>query len=198
MWDWGFGYDDPIYASPDWSLLDEQPMPEFEAPLDLDTSWLDDPYANWGGGPGGDNTDGSGDWNTGGVSLGNLSGGGSMLGSVAKALGLTDSNGNLNSNALLSLLTSLGMGAGVLNQNSATRDATQQLQNAANQANAKAEELIGGVRPNYQPYMQAGTQALSGLQGMVGNSNLAGKYGSLPNVSPVVGRTLSQLSLPRR
>jgi hypothetical protein len=198
MWDWDFGYDDPIYAEPDWTLLDEQPMPEFDAPLELDTSWLDDPYLDWGGGPGGDNTDGSGDWNTGGVSLGNLSGGGSMLGSVAKALGLTDKNGNINSNALLSLLTSLGMAGGLVNQNSATRDATAQLQEAARAANAKAEELIGGARANYQPYMQAGTQALSGLQGMVGNSNLSGKYGSLPAVSPVMGRTLSQLSIPQR
>lgn len=193
MWDdlFDFGYDDP-----DFSLLAEQPMPEFETSLTLD-DWTPDMIPDFSTieqqptptFPQGLKLD---------PSIINGGNGVDMLGSIAKMFGLTDKNGNINSNALLSLLTSLGMAGGVLNQNSATRDATAQLQEAARAANARAEELIGGARANYQPYMQAGTQALSGLQGMVGNSNLSGKYGSLPAVSPVIGRTLSQLSIPQR
>lgn len=198
-------WDDIDWGDIDWSEIPLMEEPTFDPPLELDTSTLGDPFADWGGGAGGDGTNGSGDWSSGLGGLGSLgaglgSGASSFLTTIGKALGLTNSNGELDQRGLMSLLTMLGMGAGMLNQNGATKDATEQIQNAANAANAKAEELIGGARGNYKPFIDAGTQAISGLQGMVGNSNLGSKYGGsvspqvLAAISPIAAKSMNPMN----
>lgn len=155
-----------------------------------------DPYANWGGGAGGDGTDGSGDAGaSGGMEywdkiLAALSkgaggaGGGNSLESLMRALGLSGNSGQAGS--LLPLLAALMGGGALVNGNNRTSDAAKQIQDAANKANEQGTALIGGARQDFQPYMQAGTNAVGGLSGMVGNNNLADKFGPVaggPNLA---------------
>lgn len=81
----------------------------------------------------------------------------------------------LGNNGLASILPMLlAAGGGLLNRN-ATNDATQQVVQGLNNASDQAKQLIGGAQANYQPYMQAGTTALSKLANM-DNSNIAGQF----------------------
>lgn len=133
-----------------------------------------DPYANWGGGQGGDGTNGSAD-SGGGFNWGNILGGkgGEALSALMKGLGL----GGSQAGSLIPLLSLLAGGGALYNQNRATGQASQQIQDAANKSNDQANALIGGARDAYKPYMEAGTAAIPQLQAMVGNSNLADKFG---------------------
>lgn len=107
-----------------------------------------------------------------GGALGGKDGG--MLAKLLKSAGLTNGAGDMD---LLSLLALLGGLGGTLNQNKASKSAVAELKAAADKSNQFAQDTIGGAQKNYQPYMDAGTAALPQLQAMVGNSNLADKFG---------------------
>lgn len=84
-------------------------------------------------------------------------------------------NSLLGNNPLGMLLPSLlALGGGIMNRN-ATNDATQQVVQGLQNASTQAQNLIGGAQAGYQPYMSAGTTALSKLANM-GNSNIAGMF----------------------
>lgn len=199
MWDWEdfFGGGDPDFSeipqTPPFEMQPADPMgPGFDPGTDPS---MGNPFLPPGGGqengpdtpsgPGGDETGSGGpqfDWSAfkldpqgylskvlsaGGIKPGSGAGG---IGDVLKMLGL--GNGGM-----ASLLPLLLAGGGAFNANNATNKASQQLQDAAKQANQQATDLIGGARSDFQPYMQAGQAALPQLQAMVGNNNMAGLFG---------------------
>lgn len=67
--------------------------------------------------------------------------------------------------------------SGAMNR-SATNDATAQTLAGLNKASDQATQLINGASQGYQPFMQAGTSALSKLSSQA-PSNLAAQFGSL-------------------
>lgn len=98
---------------------------------------------------------------------------------------------------LMSLLGLLGMGAGALNANHATNQASQQLQDAANKANDFATTTIGGARDDFKPYQSAGTDALSGIQALLASQADKPKFTPLKSrqMAPMKGSmTLAQLA----
>lgn len=90
---------------------------------------------------------------------------------------------------LLPLLLSGGLGAwGTSNKNDATEAAAAELKAGAEKANALAMEQIGGARGAFTPYQNAGADAVGQLSGMVGNNNLAGKYGPVGQASDLASK----------
>lgn len=157
-----------------------------------------DPFANWGGGQGGDGTDGSIDsgpsglppWlarilmpnqansggGSGGGGGGDGGGGGSTIAGLIRGLfgGGTGGDG-LGLGGLGSLL---GLGAligGGINSHNSTEDAT----NAMLTANENAQNVIQGQidknAPRFAPWTTAGADAVAQMAAM-GPSSLASKY----------------------
>lgn len=188
--DWGF--DDPIYDTPDFSQIPAADMPTFETPQDL-ASYLGDPYGDWGGGQGGDGSNGSMDWTK---LLGAIGGKGSSssggLGDILKMLGLaTGGNGGLNLGSLLGLLAA---GAGTYNGIKTTKESTQKLEDAANKSNEYAQAQYNKASAKFDPFIQAGTNALSQLAG--GTPTLADKFvskGAQSDLASKFGRSLASM-----
>jgi hypothetical protein len=198
MWDWpedDFSWlmDDDMFAGgvPDFSELPMMDAPTFDAPLEME-SWYGDPYGDWGGGQGGDGTDGSYDF--GGSSVPSWLQ--SALGLGKGGAGLFGKGGGLGADSLLgALLPLLGMGAGAWNANKQTDKATEMLQQAAKDANAFAVEQIGGARDAFKPYQTAGTDSLAGIQALLAGD--AKKYTPIKSkqMAPRKGAmTLAQLA----
>jgi hypothetical protein len=122
--------------------------------------------------------------------------GGFDLTSIAKLLGLTGKDGNVNSGGLLALLSALGIGAGGLMNSNATKTATNQMSQSIDKANTAITGILGNAQNAYAPYQQAGVGALQKLQGM-NYQPLAGKFGPVQAASSYVptsaGRTLNQM-----
>lgn len=169
------------YGDPDWGLIDEMPMPDFGQSPDLDTSILDDPYVNWGGGAGGDGTNGSGDFGggLGGFRIGDV-------GSLLKSLGLAGKDGSLDIGSLLGLVALLGGG---INSGNAIDKASGELKDAANKSNEFGQAQYDKAQGRFEPFIAAGTGALAQLQQPMTpladkfksqgvSSNLAGKFGN--------------------
>lgn len=93
-----------------------------------------------------------------GGSKGGSSGGG--LGDILKMFGLGGAGGS----DLSSLLPLLMLAAGTINSSGASKEASQQLQAAAKEANTTATGLMQGAAGNYQPYIDAGKGALADMQ----------------------------------
>lgn len=159
----------------------------------------DDPYANWGGGQGGDGTDGSADFGslsdlgvpswlaalikpnqansgTGGGSGGG--GGGNPLSGLTGLLSGLFGGGGGGGLGLGGLGGLLGLGAligGGINSHNSTEDAT----NAMLQANQNAQNVIQGqidkIPGQYAPWTSAGSGAVAQMAAM-GPSSLASKY----------------------
>lgn len=174
--DWGF--DDPVYDTPDFSQIPEMTAPTFEAPLDLNTSWLDDPYADWGGGAGGDGTKatdlGSSAW--------------SWLEKLLKGAGLatTNKDGSLNLGSLLGILTATGA---TLNGNSKIGGASEKWEDAANKSNEFAQGQYNTALGRMQPYVDAGANALAQLS--AGTPTLADKFvskGTPSTLAALIGK----------
>lgn len=158
----------------DFTPIPEYPSPIFEIPLLPDPGFpLPDPIDNTpidGGG-------GGYDWTA-----------------ILKALGLVAGN-NGSMSALLPILSMLAGGAGLINQNSNTKEAAAQLQAGADKANTLATDLIGGARTDYKPYMDAGTASLGKLQAMVGANDLAGKFGPIGQPSAIADKFKGAMTL---
>jgi len=171
-WDDGlnWGIDDPLYT-------DDDPYANWGGGAGGDGSnGSDDPYANWGGGAGGDGTNGSGDASGGGFGMPNLSSvlsvGGNAIATLFKSLGIVGKDGSLN---LGNLLSFLGVAGGGINAANATGKASQQMQDAANKANDLATARIDGAAANYKPYIDAG-QAAVGKMANFDTSPLGAKF----------------------
>lgn len=91
---------------------------------------------------------------------GGSGGGGNPLGSLS---------------SLGSLLPYLALLGGSLYGNSQTNKATDQAVGAINSASDQVKQILGGAQANYQPYMNAGTTALSKLANAA-PSNIAGQF----------------------
>jgi hypothetical protein len=147
----------------DFSELPEyQPLFELQQQMGPDvnlTDWMSD----WAPG-GGDilsqlqNAGGNG-----GDSSGLLSGLKGLLGGGGKGGGAFGMGSDI-----LSLLGLLGAGAGAWNANKQTDKASEAGKQAAKDANAFALEQIGGARKDFLPYQTAGTDALAGIQALLG------------------------------
>lgn len=173
----------------DFSLIDEMPMPTFEQPLELDTSWLDDPYANWGGGQGGDGFKVP--------DLASVLGKGGSSGGIMdflKALGLVSGNGSggLNLGSLLGLLAA---GGGTLNANNASKDAAAKIEGAANKSNEFAQGQYDKAQGRLSPFIDSGLGALAQLS--AGTPTLADRFvskGTQSNLaSQFGGKSLASL-----
>ena len=154
-WDDGidWGVDDPLYPV--------DPGDNIDAGGGWNPGTPDDPYANWGGGPGGDGTDGSADAGGGtdwGAEISKLLGGGSSaLSGLFKSLGLVNSKGGIDLGGLLSFAALLGGGVNSIN---ATGKASQQMKDAADQANQQAKDTLQPAMGNYTPFITAGQDAV--------------------------------------
>lgn len=162
-------------GDPNFSELPLMDMPNFDPGLEMD-SYYGDPYADWGGGAGGDGFDGSGDFGGGGLG-GLLSAGKGLSGLFGgKGGGGLFGGGGLD---LTSLLGMLAMGYGGYKGNQASKESSEEIKNAAKEANANAAGLVGGAQANFQPYIDTGKNALGDLYAMTQQPGLAAKYGPL-------------------
>jgi len=173
-WDDGieWGIDDPLYTDDPYANWGGGAGGDGSEPFNPD-----DPYANWGGGPGGDGTSGGDDtgggFNVGGLDLSKLLGaGGSAAGNLLKSLGIIGKDGSIDLGALLSLGGIIGGG---ISANNATGKASAQMQEAANKANDLAASTINGASANFKPYIDAGAQAV-GKMASFDTSPLGAKY----------------------
>ena len=124
----------------------------------------------------GDNIDAGGGWNPGtptgnediltqaqdeGGGLGNigglLSGGSSAISGLLKSLGLVNGKGEIDLGGLLSLAGLIGGGVNSIN---ATGKASQQMKDAADQANQQARDTLQPAMANYTPFITAGQGAV--------------------------------------
>lgn len=132
-------------------------------PVDLGNPFLPSPLpgddfgsAAGTNGPGGD-ASGLGDTFDWGKVLDVLAKGGSAALSLGKQLGLVKSTGELDVMALLSLLTTAGMGAYQYNN---VQGASEQLQNAAKSSMDRSTQMYNDAAALYKPYQAAGLSAL--------------------------------------
>lgn len=76
--------------------------------------------------------------------------------------------GGLLGGGLGDILPFLAMLGGGLNANNATKGASEEIKNAAKEANEFAVTTLGGARDDFKPYMTAGTDSLAGIQALLG------------------------------
>lgn len=122
-------------------------------------------------GPGGD-APGLGDTFDWGKVLDVLAKGGSAASSLAKQLGIIKPSGDLDMAALLSLLTTAGMGAFQYNN---VQGASEQLQNAAKSSMDRSTQMYNDAAALYKPYQSAGLSALDKLSA-AGPSALSSQF----------------------
>jgi hypothetical protein len=126
----------------------------------------------------------------------------SQYAGLLRALGIggrggSDPNGG---DILGGLLPLLGIIGGGISSNNATRQASHQMMDAANNANTQVKEILGGAGAGYKPFTDAGAGALSqfqnrapsnlsaGVKPIAPQSNLAGGFNPLGS-----GRSLRSL-----
>ena len=103
------------------------------------------------------------------------SGGGIDWGAaLAKILGFGGSGGG-GSNALMTLLSLLGIGGGAYLAHGASQDAAKQIQQSVTDANSAATKVFQDQGSLYKPYYDAGVAATDRLASMP-YSNLAANY----------------------
>jgi hypothetical protein len=180
-----FGFGPPELLNPleglDLSEIPEMPEPIFELGLTPDFSWVPPEVMDslnigdilaglQGGGGGGGGGSGGFDW-----------------GGLLKSLGLSKSGNSLD--AILPLLSIFGALATGINNTRATSDAGEKIANAAKESNAKAEELFGGARSNFAPYITAGQGAIPQIEALLQQPGIAGKFGKVvaPSLRPIKG-----------
>lgn len=180
-WDWGYPEDEI-----DFSPLPIPDDPVYEAPAEM-SDWSPEDWTSWAQ----NIAQGAGSA-AGALGGGSSGSGGFNVSDLLKALGLTSGSGEYS--WLLPLLSMFAGAAGTWNLNSSTKDASETLQNAAKEASAKSEELIGGARGNFEPYIAAGQGALPQLQALVGKP-LAAQFKAQGAPSNAAGKFFGAMSL---
>lgn len=141
-------------------------------------------------GPGG-SPPGLGDTFDWGKVLNVLAKGGSAATSLAKQLGLVKSSGELDIMALLSLLTTAGMGAYQYNN---VQGASEQLQNAAKSSMDRSTQMYNDAAALYKPYQAAGLSALEKLTA-AGAQPLAAQFVAKGTPSNAAGQFRGAMTL---
>lgn len=181
------GYNDPSYTPPE-------------------TYPVTDPYANWGGGQGGDGSEifnggaqgtgmltgggGGGDWSS--ALRGFLNGGGGATSALGKSLsGLFGGSGN-GLDGILGLLALLGGVGSSINAGNVAKQGGQQIKQASEDANKLAQGLFDKAQSNFQPYQTAGLDAIAKLQQPI---DLASQFVSRGTPSALANKFSGAMSL---